>query len=178
MLKFTSIVAYTSCGPTYIESIFTIFGQCINVLNYNLLYFQMRVEDDKEIIPILEHCESKNLSYWLGAVYAFKGLLLVFGVFLAWETRAVTIPALNDSRYIGTKIKIDLTFFSVLQLEYLRQLRSQGLSRTIETRRRETLGTKLLYRWVAGNMKILDCSLLSSLHLLSHRPIPLFILPL
>ena len=61
----------------------------------------MRLEDDTEIIPKLEHCESKNLSYWLGAVYAFKGLLLVFGVFLAWETRAVTIPALNDSRYIG-----------------------------------------------------------------------------
>lgn len=65
---------------------------------------KMRVEDDKEIIPILEHCESKNLSYWLGAVYAFKGLLLVFGVFLAWETRAVTIPALNDSRYIGMSV--------------------------------------------------------------------------
>ena len=34
MLKFTSIVGYTSCGPTYIESFLTIFGQCINVLNY------------------------------------------------------------------------------------------------------------------------------------------------
>ena len=38
MLKFTSIVGYTSCGPTYIESFFTIFGQCINVLNYNVGY--------------------------------------------------------------------------------------------------------------------------------------------
>ena len=38
MLKFTSIVGYTSCGPTYIESFFTIFGQCINVLNYNEHY--------------------------------------------------------------------------------------------------------------------------------------------
>ena len=35
MLKFTSIVGYTSCGTTYIESFLTIFGQCINVLNYN-----------------------------------------------------------------------------------------------------------------------------------------------
>ena len=35
MLKFTAIVGYTSCGPTYIESFLTIFGQCINVLNYN-----------------------------------------------------------------------------------------------------------------------------------------------
>ena len=38
MLKFTSIVGYTSCGPTYIESFLTIFGQCINVLNYNTGY--------------------------------------------------------------------------------------------------------------------------------------------
>ncbi|XP_073256267.1 gamma-aminobutyric acid type B receptor subunit 2-like [Porites lutea] len=67
---------------------------------YQQLENKMRFEDDKEIIPVLEHCESKRLSYWLGAVYAFKGLLLVFGVFLAWETRGVTIPALNDSRYI------------------------------------------------------------------------------
>ena len=35
MLKFTSIVGFTSCGPTYIESFLTIFGQCINVLNYD-----------------------------------------------------------------------------------------------------------------------------------------------
>ena len=41
MLKFTSIVGYTSCGPTYIKSFFfTIFGQCINVLNYKLAYEQ------------------------------------------------------------------------------------------------------------------------------------------
>ena len=38
MLKFTSIVGYTSCGPTYIENFLTIFGQCINVLNYNVWY--------------------------------------------------------------------------------------------------------------------------------------------
>ena len=38
MLKFTSIVGYTSCGPTYIKSFLTIFGQCINVLNYNMWY--------------------------------------------------------------------------------------------------------------------------------------------
>ena len=38
ILKFTYIVGYTSCGPTYIESFFTIFGQCINVLNYKDYY--------------------------------------------------------------------------------------------------------------------------------------------
>ena len=33
--KFTSIVEYTSCRPTYIESFMTIFG---HVLNHNLTY--------------------------------------------------------------------------------------------------------------------------------------------
>lgn len=30
--------------------------------------------------------------------------MLIFGTFLAWETRHVNIPALNDSRFIGISI--------------------------------------------------------------------------
>ena len=29
---------------------------------------------------------------------------MLFGVFLAWETRHVKIPALNDSRYVGMSV--------------------------------------------------------------------------
>ena len=29
---------------------------------------------------------------------------MLFGVFLAWETRNVNIPALNDSRYVGMSV--------------------------------------------------------------------------
>ena len=32
------------------------------------------------------------------------GLLLIFGAFLAWETRNVTVPALNDSKNIGVSV--------------------------------------------------------------------------
>lgn len=32
---------------------------------------------------------------------SYKGLLLFFGVFLTWETRNVSFPSLNDSKYIG-----------------------------------------------------------------------------
>ena len=46
-------------------------------------------------------CDSQNLIFWVGTFYVIDGLLLVFGAFLAWETRKVTIPALNDSKYIG-----------------------------------------------------------------------------
>lgn len=41
---------------------------------------------------------------WLGIVYAYKGILLVFGAFLAWETKNVKIQALNDSRHIGISV--------------------------------------------------------------------------
>ena len=34
-------------------------------------------------------------------VFTYQRLLLLFGIFLAWETRNVTIPTLNDSKYIG-----------------------------------------------------------------------------
>ncbi|XP_008563462.1 PREDICTED: gamma-aminobutyric acid type B receptor subunit 2-like, partial [Galeopterus variegatus] len=44
------------------------------------------------------------MTIWLGIVYAYKGLLMLFGCFLAWETRNVSIPALNDSKYIGMSV--------------------------------------------------------------------------
>ncbi len=40
----------------------------------------------------------------MGVFYAYKGLLLLFGMYMAWETRRVKIPVLNDSQYIGMNI--------------------------------------------------------------------------
>ncbi|XP_022106745.1 gamma-aminobutyric acid type B receptor subunit 1-like isoform X2 [Acanthaster planci] len=57
--------------------------------------------DDIVYTPIRMICESRNQTYWIGTFYIINGLLLIFGAFLAWETRKVTIPALNDSKYIG-----------------------------------------------------------------------------
>lgn len=52
----------------------------------------------------MEVCRSQHTQSWLGALYAYKGLLLVVGVYMAWETRHVKIPALNDSQYIGVSV--------------------------------------------------------------------------
>lgn len=51
--------------------------------------------------PMIYHCAMTNSFVWLLLVYGFKGILLVFGLFLAWETRKVKIAALNDSHHIG-----------------------------------------------------------------------------
>lgn len=34
----------------------------------------------------------------------YKGLQLLMGVYMAWETRHVKIPGLNDSQYIGMSV--------------------------------------------------------------------------
>lgn len=52
----------------------------------------------------VEVCRSQYTQSWLGALYAYKGLLLIVGVYMAWETRHVKIPALNDSQYIGVSV--------------------------------------------------------------------------
>uniref|UniRef100_A0A1B0DM23 G-protein coupled receptors family 3 profile domain-containing protein n=1 Tax=Phlebotomus papatasi TaxID=29031 RepID=A0A1B0DM23_PHLPP len=61
---------------------------------------------DRSVVyqPQVEVCRSQHSSSWLGALYAYKGLLLVVGVYMAWETRHVKIPALNDSQYIGVSV--------------------------------------------------------------------------
>ncbi|CAH1794813.1 unnamed protein product [Owenia fusiformis] len=57
--------------------------------------------DDLIIIPHYTECQSKHSLWWLLTLYCYKGLLLIIGSLLAWETRKVTIPGLNDSKIIG-----------------------------------------------------------------------------
>lgn len=63
-------------------------------------------QEDRNLLytPQLSKCHSAHMSKWTGAFYAYKGLLLLFGVYMAWETRHVKIPVLNDSKYIGMNI--------------------------------------------------------------------------
>ncbi|XP_044010005.1 gamma-aminobutyric acid type B receptor subunit 1 isoform X3 [Aphidius gifuensis] len=61
-------------------------------------------DDDARIRPELEHCESHHQSVWLGIMYGYKGVVLVFGLFLAYETRSIKVKQINDSRYVGMSI--------------------------------------------------------------------------
>ncbi|XP_070535176.1 gamma-aminobutyric acid type B receptor subunit 2-like [Ptychodera flava] len=49
-------------------------------------------------------CVSTFIWWWSGALIAEKGLLLLFGCFLAYEVRNVKVNGLNDSRQIGISI--------------------------------------------------------------------------
>ena len=69
-----------------------------------IIYLQIRKGEDIIITPVLYQCTCQYKTYFLGILFAYKGVLLLFGLFLAWETRNVRIPALNDSRYIGMSV--------------------------------------------------------------------------
>lgn len=48
-------------------------------------------------------------------IIAYKGVLLLFGVFLAWETRNVHYAELNDSKNIGLAV-YNILVFSALSV--------------------------------------------------------------
>ena len=81
-------------------------------------------DEDLLIISQLTTCHSTHMEKWTGALYAYKGLLLVFGVYMAWETRHVKIPALNDSQYIGMNV-YNVVMMSVLVVTLSNILSSQ-----------------------------------------------------
>ncbi|XP_020620120.1 gamma-aminobutyric acid type B receptor subunit 2-like [Orbicella faveolata] len=92
-----------------------IFIDVIFLFNWNFLDpLQMKTKylptyhdpEDDNILhePYMYICEVNNIAIWLGLLYSYKGILLLFGLFLAWETRTVNIPALNDSQHIGMAV--------------------------------------------------------------------------
>ncbi|KAJ8299112.1 hypothetical protein KUTeg_023172, partial [Tegillarca granosa] len=62
-----------------------------------------KVNDDDNTIETLlyRRCYHEKQIYWLSVQFISKGIMLSFGTFLAWETRMVVVPALNDSKLIG-----------------------------------------------------------------------------
>ncbi|XP_027050800.1 gamma-aminobutyric acid type B receptor subunit 2-like isoform X1 [Pocillopora damicornis] len=65
--------------------------------------FPRRIDQDGDIAiyPYQTFCTSRHENLWTGLLYGYKGFLLLFCTYLAWETRKVHMPALNDSKQIG-----------------------------------------------------------------------------
>ncbi|XP_046570868.1 gamma-aminobutyric acid type B receptor subunit 1-like [Haliotis rubra] len=73
-------------------------------ITHHRLTPQTLTEADVIIQPVVHLCSSTNSKYYLGSILAVQGTLLLYGVFLAWETRKVHVEVLNDSGYIGVCI--------------------------------------------------------------------------
>ncbi|XP_078359757.1 gamma-aminobutyric acid type B receptor subunit 1-like isoform X1 [Oculina patagonica] len=68
------------------------------------LTLEVSTEDDTGIQPYVTMCSCQHITIWQACMYGYKGLLLLFGAYLAWETRKVHISALNDSKLIGLSV--------------------------------------------------------------------------
>ncbi|EDV22613.1 uncharacterized protein TRIADDRAFT_28937, partial [Trichoplax adhaerens] len=87
-------------GLAVIDIIILVFWQTIDPL---YVQKETAVQNNPTVTThyIAVVCTSKYLSLWTGIIYGYKFLLMIFGAFLAWETRSVAIKELNDSKLIG-----------------------------------------------------------------------------
>lgn len=60
---------------------------------------ELDLGDDVIVELKIEYCQANFSWYYL--IFCYKGLLLVFGLFLAYETRGVKLRQLNDSKLVG-----------------------------------------------------------------------------
>ncbi|XP_048010204.1 gamma-aminobutyric acid type B receptor subunit 2 isoform X2 [Megalobrama amblycephala] len=60
------------------------------------------------IQPFSERCENTYMGFWMTAFYVYKGILLLSTCFLAWTTRHMNIPAVNDSRGIRFSVFVSV----------------------------------------------------------------------
>ncbi|ELU05003.1 hypothetical protein CAPTEDRAFT_200435 [Capitella teleta] len=91
-------------GLILIDTLLLVAWLLINPLHWDLTELPDELnENDPGLVirPRVYVCSSENSVYWSGVMYGMKALLVIFGIFFAWETRKVTIEALNDSRQIG-----------------------------------------------------------------------------
>ncbi|XP_033624949.1 gamma-aminobutyric acid type B receptor subunit 2-like [Asterias rubens] len=58
------------------------------------------------IVPVYRECLSDNQIVFTMAIYSVKGLVMLGGIFLAWEMRRITVAELNDSHFIALSVYV------------------------------------------------------------------------
>ena len=53
-------------------------------------------------------------NLWFIGIFSYKALLLIFGLFLAWQTKNVQLPGLNDSKLIALSVYNVVIFVTIL----------------------------------------------------------------
>ncbi|KAL4710596.1 hypothetical protein ACJJTC_003232 [Scirpophaga incertulas] len=117
LLQDTPLISLV-CALLVIDGLVVTLWAALDPMERHLKNLTVEISaDDRGILyqPQIEVCKSQNTTGWLCALYAYKGLLLLVGVYMAWETRHVKISALNDSKYIGISVySVVLTSTSVV----------------------------------------------------------------
>ncbi|VDK68913.1 unnamed protein product [Litomosoides sigmodontis] len=92
----------------------------ISPFTFHVYQLAILYSNNKMIAPEIEHCRSDNSVIFEVIILGIKGLLMLLGCFLAWETRRVNVPALNDSKYIGMSVySVVVTCLLGLPLVYI-----------------------------------------------------------
>ena len=69
--------------------------------SHKLKYHDMEVPPSNKLVDdtiyFYEECSCDNLAYWAGGLLVYKVLIIVFGFFLAYESRNVRYRYLADS---------------------------------------------------------------------------------
>ncbi|XP_063727895.1 gamma-aminobutyric acid type B receptor subunit 2-like isoform X2 [Symsagittifera roscoffensis] len=99
----------------FVVIVFFLFIDILLLISWQLLdpmtikrtqFATLSISADEEQVLFSDGCYCTHMAKWLALLYGYKGLTMLFGCFLAWETRSVTIPALNDSKYIGINVYV------------------------------------------------------------------------
>ncbi|RDD36398.1 Gamma-aminobutyric acid type B receptor subunit 2, partial [Trichoplax sp. H2] len=91
------LVAQAAIDPIYLEE------RNLSAIPYK--------NGDLIVIPVSMNCLTRNSVIWQVIMLGPNGILLAYGLLLAWRTRNISITAANDSKYIGFAI-YNVTIFS------------------------------------------------------------------
>ncbi|XP_011683600.1 gamma-aminobutyric acid type B receptor subunit 2-like [Strongylocentrotus purpuratus] len=69
---------------------------------------QPRTQKDRDnfvlYIHVYRRCSTKYNTIWTVILAVYKSFIMIFGAFLSFQTRTVSLPGLNDSYYVGISI--------------------------------------------------------------------------
>ncbi|KAI0240075.1 Gamma-aminobutyric acid type B receptor subunit 1 [Lamellibrachia satsuma] len=110
-----------------VDIILLVAWQISDPLVLHLFNINQEIQADGAIISRQAYiCTSKYVDQWMGALCGFKALLLIFGIFFAWETRKVRVEVLNDSKEIGICV-YNIMIMSVVSVPIYRLLPLQQM---------------------------------------------------
>ncbi|CAB3400199.1 unnamed protein product [Caenorhabditis bovis] len=102
--KFYIIVLALIGVDLFIVSVWIIFDPLQLKEQKFPLHAPSKGDEDEMILPVLQQCQSSQQEVWIAIILGYKCLLLVFGIFLSYETRNLKLRFVNDSRLIGLAI--------------------------------------------------------------------------
>lgn len=89
LLQDTQLISLI-CALLLIDCLIVTLWVSVDPMQRHLRNLSLEISaSDRSVVyqPQVEVCRSQNTHGWLGALYVYKGLLLVVGVYMAWETR-------------------------------------------------------------------------------------------